>query len=254
MHPHAHAQLHTLRPGVGGEGLLGEGCGGGRVTGALEDDEVRVPLGVDLDASVSCHGLAEEPAMLREQVPVGVAELVQEPGRALDVGEQQRDRARRERRTCRPGELQRGVLVENRPLEALQLRARVDAELLDQDPAPLLIGLERLGLASRAVERDHQLPARPLAQRILGDKRLELADDLRVSPQREIGLDALLDRREAQLLEPRDRRLGEVVVGEVPERRTAPQVERLAKQRRPTLRVPRGAGTRPVLHEPLEAT
>jgi hypothetical protein len=38
--------------------------------------------------------LADEPPVLGERVPVGVlAELVQEPGRALDVGEHQGDRA-----------------------------------------------------------------------------------------------------------------------------------------------------------------
>ena len=58
-----------------------------------------------------------------------------------------------------------------------------------------LVGVERLGLASRAVEREHQLAAQPLAQRVLGDQRLELADQLSVAAERELGVDAPLERQ-----------------------------------------------------------
>ena len=68
------------------------------------------------------------------------------------------------------------------------------------------VGLERLRLAARAVQREHQLAAQPLAQRVLGDERLELADELGVPPQREVGVDPGLQRGEAQLVQPRDRR------------------------------------------------
>ena len=45
----------------------------------------------------------------------------------------------------------------------------------DEGAARVLVGLERLGLASRAVVGLHQQLAGPLAQRLLGDERLELA-------------------------------------------------------------------------------
>ena len=61
------------------------------------------------------------------------------------------------------------------------------------------VDLERVGLAARAVEREHQLAAQPLAQRVLVDERFELADELRVAAERELGLGALLDEREPQL-------------------------------------------------------
>ena len=39
---------------------------------------------------------------------------------------------------------------------------------------------------------------------MLGDERLELADELGVTAEREIGLDPLLERGEPQLLQPGD--------------------------------------------------
>ena len=49
-------------------------------------------------------------------------------------------------------------------------------------------------------------------------------------PEHELGVDPLLERREAKLLEPLDGRTGERLVGEVGERRPAPEVERLVEQ------------------------
>ena len=62
---------------------------------------------------------------------------------------------------------------------------------------------------------------------MLGDERLELADELVVAPEREVRVDPELDRRQPDLLEPGDRRLGEALVGEVGERRAAPQRQRV---------------------------
>ena len=59
------------------------------------------------------------------------------------------------------------------------------------------VGRERLGLPAAAVKREHQLRAEALAQRMLGDERLELADHLGVTTEREVGLDALLERCQA---------------------------------------------------------
>ena len=58
------------------------------------------------------------------------------------------------------------------------------------DAARRLVGLERLGLAAAAVQREHQLAAQVLAQRVLSHQRLELADELGVAAEREVGLDA----------------------------------------------------------------
>ena len=64
---------------------------------------------------------------------------------------------------------------------------------------------------------------------MLRDERLELSDELVVASQCQVGVDAELGRREPDLVEPRDRRLGEAFVGEVRERRYAPQRQSLAQ-------------------------
>ena len=62
-----------------------------RVRGAGEDDEEGVALGVDLDPAVAFERLAEDAAVLAQDVGIALAELVEEPGRALDVGEDEGD-------------------------------------------------------------------------------------------------------------------------------------------------------------------
>ena len=53
---------------------------------------------------------------------------------------------------------------------------------------------------------------------MLRDELLQLADELRVAPERQIGVDPLLDGGDAQLLEAPDRRLRERLVAKVGER------------------------------------
>ena len=80
-----------------------------------------------------------------------------------------------------------------------------------------------------------------LAQRLLGDERLELADHSDVPAGGQIVLDGELDRGEPQLLQPADLQRSEWLRGDVVERRPAPQRQRFA--RRPfghqTLKAPR---------------
>src|SRR5262245_5099759 len=70
-----------------------------------------------------------------------------------------------------------------------------------------------------------------------GDERFQLANELSLAAELELGVDPLLDRSEAQLLEARDLALGEGVVGEIGERRSAPERERLGQRRRTRRRV-----------------
>ena len=51
-----------------------------------------------------------------------------------------------------------------------------------------------------------------------------------MSPELELGVQALLERRHAQLVESGDRRPGKRLVGEIRERSPAPQIERPAQQ------------------------
>ena len=91
------------------------------------------------------------------------------------------------------------VLREDRLLQALQRRARLEAESSTSDSARVSVALERLGLSARAVEREHQLATQPLPVGILGDQCLELPDQIGVASEREIGLDPLLHRCQPQV-------------------------------------------------------
>ena len=59
---------------------------------------------------------------------------------------------------------------------------------------------QRVGLAAVAVQGDHQPPGEALAQRVLVDRALELADRLAVAAEGEQGVEAGLQRLQAQLV------------------------------------------------------
>jgi hypothetical protein len=84
---------------------------------------------------------------------------------------------------------------------------------------------------------------------VLLGQRLELAGDLGVPAEREIGLDPLLERRDVQLHQTSDLRLRERLVREVGERRPTPQRQCLAQHPRSRL----GIGIARLCDELLEA-
>ena len=68
-----------------------------RLAGGREGDEERVALRVDLDAAVRGEGRAQCTTVLGQRLRVRLRpERVKQPRRALDVGEEERDRAGRE--------------------------------------------------------------------------------------------------------------------------------------------------------------
>jgi hypothetical protein len=106
--------------------------------------------------------------------------------------------------TARASWASAGILVEHGPVQRLQLGPGLDAEAVDERCPGARVRLERLGLPAGAVERDHELPAEPLAQRVVSDQPFELGDELAVAPVREVGVDPVLDQREPELVEARD--------------------------------------------------
>ena len=118
--------------------------------------------------------------------------------------------------------IQLRVLREDRVLERAQLGTGLDPDLFDQGAAGAAVGLECVGLATAAVEREHQLRAQVLAKRLLGDGGLQLRDQVGVAAKRQLRLDACLEGDPAPLLQPRDLRLSEVLVRQVRERGPAP--------------------------------
>ena len=72
--------------------LRSDGAGDG-VPCAREGVEERVALCVDLGPALGPEVLPEEQPVVADDVAVLVAELLEQARRALDVGEQERDRA-----------------------------------------------------------------------------------------------------------------------------------------------------------------
>ena len=90
-----------------------------------------------------------------------------------------------------------GILAEDHPVELLQLPARLDPELVVQNAAAVVVGLQGLCLPAAAVERQHQQSANALTHRVLRGERLQLRNELVVRAQLEVGFDPVLQRPDA---------------------------------------------------------
>ena len=101
---------------------------------------------------------------------------------------------------------QRRILAQYGLFELPQLGARFDAQLLHEPAPSLAVRLQRLGLAAGPVQRDHEAPPQTLPQRVVTDHRTKLSHQLTVPPQSEIGVETILERGQAQLLQPADLR------------------------------------------------
>ena len=104
-----------------------------------------------------------------------------------------------------------------------------------------------------AIEGKHQLSAQPLPKRVLGDKRFQLADELLVAAEREVGVDAIGERGEANFLESCDLCLCKGVEREIGERGSAPERERFEQRPSRQPRTPCAQSASALLNEPLKS-
>ena len=148
---------------------------------------------------------------------------------------------------------QHGVLDEDRPLELLQLDARLEAELVAQALSRPPVDLESLRLPSAAVEREHQLRGKALPERMLGGERLELRDERQLATERELCIDPLLDRRQTKLLEALDLDARERLELEIGERPPLPQALGRTQRVRRGGEIAGRARLTSLCDEPLEA-
>ena len=151
--------------GVGGGGERGEAAAGG--AGDL-DRQPRL-------ADAAGPGERHEARVLEQR----------EHGAHVVVAAERR-RRRRGRDVLARGRGERRVVGEDRLLEVAQLGPGLEPQLVQRRPG-VLEGGERVGVPAGAVEREHLLAAQALAQGMLGDERLELAD--------EAGVLAVVERR-----------------------------------------------------------
>jgi hypothetical protein len=139
--------------------------------------------------------------------------------------------------TISRGGSERRVLAEDLMLEPFERRPGLERELVGKETAALLVHVQRVGLPARAVEREHQLAAQALAERIRRHQLLQLRYDLGVSAELELRLDALLQRAEPQLLEALGLGAREVLVAKVGKRLAAEERERAPQKLGPRVRV-----------------
>ncbi len=169
-----------------------------------------------------------QPAVVRGAHAVGVRVAHARPAR--DLGDQDRGRraatlqlARLPAGRCTE---QRGIVGEDRLLQALELRSGTQTELAVERPDRVAVGIQRLALTPGPIQREHELPAQALAQRLRRHEPFQLAHELGTAAHREIGLDAILDRGRAQVLQARDLGRRERLERHVGQRRPAPLRER----------------------------
>ena len=120
-------------------------------------------------------------------------------------------------------------------MDLLQRGGGVDAELVGQPPADVLVRGQRVGLPAGRVERADLLAADALAQRVIPGQCLQLDQHLGVRAELQRGVDAVLGGGEPAPGEPVGRGVRPRLAGRVGQRRAAPERERFGEQ-------PSGAG------------
>jgi hypothetical protein len=85
--------------------------------------------------------------------------------------------------------------------EVSQLVAGFEPQFVGERSPRLLVSAQSLCLPPRSVEGEHQLSAQALAVGVLGDERLEFADQLAMATEREVGLEPLFEGRDTSLVE-----------------------------------------------------
>ena len=118
------------------------------------------------------------------------------------------------------------LLPEDRLGEGPQLRRRVDAQLVGQPAAQPVVQRERVRLPPAPIERDHEQPVQPLAQRVQGRQPLEVGDRLAVPAQLEQELESIFDRRYPHLLQARALGLDPLAVADVAQGWSPPEGKR----------------------------
>ena len=144
--------------------------------------------------------------------------------------------------------VQRGIVGEDASLQLPGRRRDAQAHLVPEHRAEVGAAAECLGLPAAAVEGQHQLPPELLAERMVGDERLELGHHPGVVAGFHPGVDELLGHREPQLLQAQGLSSHAGELGELAERATAPETERALERRDPLgtrLRHGRGPRTGP---------
>ncbi len=120
----------------------------------------------------------------------------------------------------------RDLVAQNRALERPKLLARLQPELLGENVARAAVGAERVGLALAAIESEHELAPEAFTERLVSNETLQLGSELDVAPQREVGVDPLLEAREVELVQALGLESENATLGNVGECPPSPERER----------------------------
>jgi hypothetical protein len=121
--------------------------------------------------------------------------------------------------------LECGVVGEDRLLEPLQLRPRLETKSVDELTPGVGVDLEGVRLATRPVERGHQLGAESLAERSGAHQLPQLAYQFAVAAGAQVGVDASLEHVEPRLLQVRRLPSEEALARQIGERLAVPELE-----------------------------
>jgi hypothetical protein len=151
------------------------------------------------------------------------------------------------------GSFQGLILAEDLCVQLLQRLAGVYPELLHQSPSRPVVGRQGFALVAGSVAGEHELSPQSLPPWVCGDERLQLADQIRIAAEGEIGVDALLQRRESQVAQSFNLHLRKRGKGQILKRRPPEQSERFAQGRCGSLRIT--GRTRPptLIHQGVES-
>jgi hypothetical protein len=93
------------------------------------------------------------------------------------------------------------VVVEDRPVQLLQVLSGVDSQVVLQPCAYVVVSGQRVGLPARLVEGAHERGVQPLLVGVLADQLSQLGDELYGPAERQLDLQALLQRPDSFLVE-----------------------------------------------------
>ena len=150
------------------------------------------------------------------------------------------------------GRIEAGILLEDPPLELLQCGSGLEAERLHERGASLTEPRQRVRLPAGAIQGDHQVPAEAFVERVVEHELLELRHELRAAAELELGPEAPLQDRDAQVAQALDHGTGERLEREVGQRRAPPLRERLPVERDGRLGVARRQRRPRVVREALD--
>jgi hypothetical protein len=159
-------------------------------------------------------------------------------------------RARKPARACRHARQRRSS--QDVAVKPLYLGPGLDAELFDQKAAGVGEQRQSFSLPAAHVQSQHQQAAEPLAQRMIGDQRLQFGHNVAVmAASRQFRIEPVFQHGQAPVFQPADLSLKPWHKREILERRAPPQPQCRPQPLRRRLGITRQQPP-PVGYQPLE--